>query len=388
MHVSSDFLYLCANMRKCLPIIIYIVLPLLLLSCRGVRESGSLGNQDHGDTIPMKYAEHLLMVRYKDYVEVTLKDPWHEGRSTKYEIRSQGVKESRSQEVRKPLRRCVVFNTAHASLLQMLGALDAVKGVADVKYMNLPEVRRRVSKSEIIDCGDSMNPDIEKIVELEADAIWLSPFENSGGYGRIEKLGIPLIECADYMETSALGRAEWMKFYGLLVGREHEADSLFAEVERRYWELKNRAHEKAAVRSVLTERLTGSVWYVPGGRSSMGKLLQDANGRYAWADDEHSGSLPLAFETILDRAGEADVWVFNYIGDEPLTYGRLVLEFHGYRQLRAFREQHVYYVNSLQVPYFEEVSFRPDWLLEDYIKILNSENPEEEHLRYLRKVRK
>ena len=71
-----------------------------------------------------------------------------------------------------------------------------------------------------------MNPDMERIIDLHPDAILLSPFENSGGYGRIEKLDIPIIECADYMETSALGRAEWMRFYGLLFGVAPQADSL------------------------------------------------------------------------------------------------------------------------------------------------------------------
>ena len=77
-----------------------------------------------------------------------------------------------------------------------------------------------------------------KIIDLHPDAIMLSPFENSGGYGRVEKLNIPIIECADYMETSALGRAEWMRFYGLLFGQAQKADSLFAEVEKNYNELK------------------------------------------------------------------------------------------------------------------------------------------------------
>lgn len=355
---------------------IYIIGVLLSLQLMSCCKGGGNSEASSGDTIPMKYAEHLIMVRFFDSVEVTLKDPWHEGRELKrYRIsKKEGIGTKN-----------VVFNTAHVSLLQMLGALDAIKGVADLKYMNLPEVKKRVGEGRIIDCGDSMNPDIEKIIEMEADAIWLSPFENSGGYGRLEKLGIPLIECADYMETSALGRAEWMKFYGLLVGKEREADSLFAVVEKSYLQQKRLAHGKKG-RSVLTERMTGSVWYVPGGRSSMGRLLQDANACYAWADDNHSGSLPLSFETILDKVGDADIWVFNYIGDELLTYDRLGSEFHGYRQLKAFRTHNVYYVNSLQVPYFEEVSFRPDWLLEDYVKLLNSEVPQNEKLRYLKRI--
>ena len=72
---------------------------------------------------------------------------------------------------------------------------------------------------------------LSEIIDLNADAILLSPFENNGGYGRLEQIGVPIIECADYMERSALGRAEWMKFYGILFGREHETDSLFAVIK-------------------------------------------------------------------------------------------------------------------------------------------------------------
>ena len=64
-----------------------------------------------------------------------------------------------------------------------------------------------------------MSPDIEKVIDMHPDGILLSPYENSGGYGRIEKLNVPILECADYMETSALGRAEWVRFYGLLFGK-------------------------------------------------------------------------------------------------------------------------------------------------------------------------
>ena len=118
----------------------------------------------------------------------------------------------------------------------------------------------------------------------------------------------------------------------------------------------------------------------------MGRLLQDAGARYAWAEDTHSGSLPLSLETVLDKAVDADVWVFNDMNAEAPTYNRLLAENNGYGLLKAFRIRQVYYVNSLQVPYFEEVSFRPDWLLKDYVTILN-ETDRKAGLRYLRRVK-
>ncbi|MBR5633605.1 MAG: ABC transporter substrate-binding protein, partial [Prevotella sp.] len=188
-----------------------------------------------GDTIRMKYAENIVIVRDSAVTKVELRNPWGEGVLHTYWLVAKDANFSPSEGtvVRVPLQRSVVFNTAHASLLLMLDADNAIAGVADLKYMLLPEIHRRVrleTNGKIVDCGDAMMPDIEKIVELDADAILLSPFENSGGYGQLEKLGVPIVECAEYMETSALGRAEWMRFYGMLFGCEQRADSLFAEV--------------------------------------------------------------------------------------------------------------------------------------------------------------
>ncbi|MBR5690269.1 MAG: ABC transporter substrate-binding protein [Prevotella sp.] len=367
------------------------VLLMLLAACRQGRVAITAFQ---GDTIRLKYAENIVIVRDSAVTKVELRNPWGEGVLHTYWLVSRDADFSPSEGtvVRVPLQRSVVFSTAHASLLLMLEADNAIAGVADLKYMLLPEIHRRVrleTNGKIVDCGDAMAPDIEKIVEIDADAILLSPFENSGGYGQLEKLGVPIVECAEYMETSALGRAEWMRFYGLLFGCEHQADSLFAEVEKEYFAL-SRSEDRGARSekrlSILTERLTGGTWYVAGGRSSVGRLIADAGGDYAWADDEHSGSLPLSFEAVLDKAGDADIWIFNYTGAMPLTRKMLATEHHGYEAFKAFREGEIYYVNSLQVPYFEEVSFRPDWLLRDYVILLHPSKRNDEKLRYFQKI--
>jgi len=337
-----------------------------------------------GDTLKLKYAENITIVRNDSCTMVVLKNPWKAGEvlHTYWLVQRgsslpQQLEGTGADVVSVPLQKAVVFNTAHAWLTITLGALTQVRGVADLRFMQLPAVRQRVQSGLTADCGDAMSPNIEQIIDIGADAILLSPFENSGGYGRLEKLGIPLIECADYMETSALGRAEWMKFYGILFGKEREADSLFHVVDSSYQVLKARAAqcgtEGAKAPRLITEKLTGSTWYVPGGRSSVGRLIADANGSYPWADDKHSGSLALPFETVFDKAGDADVWLFNDFSDQPMTYQRLAAEYRGYPLMKAFRKRRVWYVNSLKVPYFEEVSFRPDWLLLDYIQMLHPE---------------
>ena len=404
--------------------VLIVVLVAALLSLSGCRKSRLSTSDAVGDTIPLRYAQNLTMVRYSDGILVELKDPWHEGRILHRYWLTEDSNSKRSSlhtslsslhsplsSIRFPLQRSVVFNTAHASLIGMLNATDRIAGVADLKYMLLPDVQRRVQQGEIVDCGNSMSPDIEQIVSLHADAILLSPFENSGGYGRLEKLGIPIIECADYMETSPLGRAEWMRFYGLLFGCSQQADSLFSMVEHAYCVLRDSIastsqylnlstsqrlnssarpagalSERSGERtSLLTERLTGSTWYVPGGKSTMGRLIADAGATYAWADDDHSGSLALSFETVLSKSGNADVWLMNTSSPQPFTYESLAAEHHGYTQFKAFRDRNIYFINTLQVPYFEEVSFRPDLLLRDYITMLHP-NPQHPPLRYFQKM--
>jgi len=289
-----------------------------------------------------------------------------------------------------------------------------VAGVADLKYIKVPFVQEGVRSGSIIDCGDGMSPLVEKIIDTEADAILLSPFENAGGYGRMEGIGIPIIECAEYMEASPLARAEWIRFYGMLYGQEALAERLFIQVETNYRALKQlgaqSSHPQLGTRSsrpqddadetsalparpsVLMDKMAGSVWYVPGGRSTIGQMLHDANADYPWADDTHSGSLQLPFEAVLERAGQSDLWLLRYDSPTPLTLSQLLSEQDGYRMLRPVQHaltshpspltSRVYGCNVTTSMFYEETPFRPDLLLQDFIKILHPDIPNLPPLRY------
>lgn len=329
-----------------------------------------------GDTLLFKYASLPHIVRYPQYTYVTIDNPWKKG-----SVLHRYVLVDKNQPlpdhlpagtvIRTPIEKAVVFTSAHCQLMSWLNAEKQLTGVADLKYILVNFVKEGVNSGHIIDCGDGMNPVVEKIIDIQPDLLMVSPFENSGGYGRLEDIDIPLMECADYMENSALARAEWMKLYGLLWGKTVEADSLFGIVDSSYVALKQMAQQIPHKTSLLTEKLTGGTWYVPGGESSVGKLIIDAGGTYPWKDDRHSGSLAMTFETVLDKAGDSEVWLFNYYGSGSLTYNRLASEYDGYRQIKAFQTKSTWYVDTQNVPYFEEVSFRPDFLLREYMILLH-----------------
>lgn len=364
-----------------------LALLLLILSCGGGRTAPTAGE---GDTVAFKYATQLTVVRYNGYTVATIQNPWKAGKTLHRYVLVPNSQEipadiPEGTVIRTPLRRSMIFSTVHCAMLMEFGREDCISGVADLKYIKIPWIHEQVSQGRISDVGDGLSPVVEKIIDEHPDALFLSPFENSGGYGRLEEIDIPIVECAEYMEASPLGRAEWLRFYGMLFGCEARADSLFHVTDSCYNALKHLAEGKG--KSVVVDKITGSVWYVPGGRSTIGQMITDANGQYPWASDEHSGSVSLPFETVLEKAGESQVWLFRYSGDHPITYSELQQEHHGYRQFRAFREHNVYGCNVEQSPFYEETPFHPDWLLNDFIRILHPDIQGLAPLRYYQQLK-
>ena len=375
--------------------IVFILLTALLVSCGGRQTTAS---QETGDTVVFKYATQLNIVRHEDYTEVEVKNPWKEGKILhRYLLVPDSIDPQdisltshhsplTSTIVRTPLHRSVMFTTVHCAMLMSFGCEQSIAGVADLKYIKIPWIHEQVKAGRITDVGEGMSPVVEKIIDQRPDALFLSPFENSGGYGRLEEIGIPIIECAEYMEPSPLARAEWLRFYGMLFGCEQKADSLFAVVDSSYCALRS-LFTVDKQKSVLLDKVTGSVWYVPGGRSTIGQMIQDAGGNYPWADDDHSGSVSLPFEAVLEKAGEADVWLFRYSSDHDITPDELLSEHHGYGQFKAFRSGEIYGCDVERSLFYEESPFRPDWLLGDYIHILHPDIPNLPPLRYYKKVK-
>jgi iron complex transport system substrate-binding protein len=379
---------------------------LLMAACQGGKTAAA--DAEDGDTLEMKYAKLLTIVKHGDgeensdeaedidyqYAEAIIANPWKAGTMLhRYILIPKGEEGDKTvamlakrhstgarcttDTVRTPVESNLVFTAPHCQLLTELGCQNAITGVCDKDYINIPDIKSRAQADAkvahpIMDCGSSMQPDIERIIALHPEALLISPFENSGGYGKLDKLRIPVIETADYMETSPLGRAEWIKLYGLLLGSS-KADSLFSAIEKEYLQLKAEAAKLPLGLSILTERKTGNVWYVPGGKSTMGILLRDAHARYIFADDTHSGSLSMSPEQIIAKGNQVDVWAFKYFGGNALTKQDLLAEYQGYQALKAFQTGTVYETDTSCEPYFELTSFHPEILLREFIILSHPE---------------
>lgn len=351
----------------------FLVCLLLFTACRGGHTQATIAV---GDTLKIRYAEYLTMIEYADYTEVQIHSPWSKGKL----LQTMRIESSHSPS------HSLFFTTTHSNLIEELGCMGAIAGICETEYIANPRLRKAIAEGCIQDMGSAMTPDRERIVSLNPDIILLSPYENASTYGNLESLGIPIIQCADYMETSALGRAEWIRFYGRLFGKSHEADSLFAAIEADYNRLKSLTDSIQHRPTVLFDTRNGSAWYVPGGRSTISRLITDAGGQYIFSDNTKSGSVPLSFENVLNRGRNADTWLIRYNSQSRMELRDLGKVYHPYTLFQAYEQNNVYGCNTAELIFYEETPFHPERLLRDFIRILHPDLLPNDTLRYFHKL--
>lgn len=365
-----------------------VFVAIFLVACNG----GSTTQVEvEGDTLTM----HAQLLTIKDcggYTLVDVENPWKEGTLLKrYALvhRDSVMPKNLMAEaevVRVPVKSALVYSSVHAGAFDELGSIDVVTGIVDAEYYKIPQIVEGVKNGTVVDAGNSMAPTIEKIVELSPEAILTSPFQNAG-HGAIEKLGITIIECADYMETTPLGRAEWIKLFGELLCKRDEANAIYEEVERKYNALVAKTKNVEEKPTVISEMLIDGVWFLPGGRSYMAQMFADAGAAYPWSEDESTGSLQLDFATVYDKAYNADYWIIkNY---EPnFSLASLESRYPLNKKFDAFSKGGVYVINTVETSFFEDFPFHPEMLLQEYIQLFHPETFEgERNFKYLRQVK-
>lgn len=342
------------------------VLCALLPSCSGDRAEG-IG--------PMRHAALLSMEEGRGYTLFSIRDPWDSTRTmARYVLvpRDSALPPALpgGTLVRTPVERAVVTTSVHLALWDELCGGRGVAGATDTAYIVSPRTKEMIRRQGIASLGSSMNPDIELLKSVRPDVVLISPYEQMTGQAT-DRVGAVQIWCADYMEISPLGRAEWVRFFGRLMGEAARADSLFETVEGAYEAQKNavKRQKKAARPTVVCDMPSGQAWYQPGGRSTMGRIVADAGGAYLWADRTESGSLSLGIEAVAARAADADVWLVKYGQAAALTYDAMAADCQAARHFEAWKERRVWACNTMKTPFYEEEPFHPERLLADLIAI-------------------
>ena len=294
-----------------------------------------------------------------DSTTITIYSPWQKGEVMQQLLFSQ------------PYERIVCTSATHLGFISELGMADKVVGVCrPERIYNLSENERQ----RITDIGDDMQPSMEKILLLNPDLVILYTYAQGDPIpAQVEALGIPVLYCNEWTETTPLARAEWIRVFGAVLGCLPKADSVFTSVCDAYTQLKVDSL-KLKDMSIMSGMSWRGTWYVPAGGTFMGHLFRDAGASYRYEDNPSTSSIPLTMEQALQDFATADIWV----GCEANTLQELAAIDSKHTWFNAYQTEQVYNFRRRLLPsgandFWESGTVHPERIINDLNKILHGD---------------
>lgn len=341
---------------------------------------------EHIPTV-IRYAKGFTIEYRRGYKVLRVLTPWRDAKTGfTYVLAPRGTKVPRMESgaifVETPVRNVVLSSTTHVPFFTLLGIEDAIAGISGTYLVNTPSVAEKIREGripEVSNGGGGMTRgfDIERLIEINPDIVMTygTGVAQYDHHGKLMEAGFRVAMNSEYMELTPLGRSEWIKFVAAFFDMEEEADRLFTEMSASYEALAAKAIGAVSKPTVFSGYNNGGVWNMPGGESYVAASFRDAGARYLWDDDTSTGSMPLHVEAVLERAGDADIWI------HPGTAGSMDELADGderYTAFRAFRSGRVFNNDAIIGPgggndIWEGGMIKPDLALADLISIIHPE---------------
>ena len=349
---------------------LFIVTLALLCGCSGKNGKNQLQNADaNADStaaITVKYATGFS-VRDTDGIRlVDVGEKYHFALTKADAAVPQGY-----TKIQVPIERTICMTALQLSNFTILDAHEVVKGITGTKNLFDKDIKQRVKEGKIVKIGMEGNFDTEMVLAANPQIILISPSKR-GGYDAIKETGITLVPHLGYQELDPLGQAEWIKFVGMLIGKEKEANEVFDGIEKRYNELKEKTQKVDKRPTVFSGEMHYGNWHAVGGKNYLAQIFRDAGADYVIDDEETSGE-NLEFEKMYSLAANADYWrILNSYPDD-FSYDALKASEPRNELFKSFKEKKVIYCNMKQTPYYEISPVKPDVLLKDFVAIFHPE---------------
>ncbi len=352
-----------------------IAVTMLLYSC-GNDQKNNLKAVKTNDKSTIKYAKGFDIQHFNNYTRLTIKAPYQNSTETFEFVLTSKKTNSDLNTILIPVNSIVVTSTTHIPMLELLQVENKLVGFPNTDYISSPKTRSLIAQGSIKELGHEESINTELLLDLKPDlVVGFSLNSNNKMFSVIEKLGIPVLLNGDWVEETPLGRAEWIKFFGVLFDKEKMADSIFNDIEKNYLEAKNIASKATEKPTVISGGLFKDVWNLPAGDSFEATFLKDANTDYLWKNSKGKGSLSLNIENVFEKGKDAELWI------SP-SYFKTMEQLNDandmYPKLKAFHNKNIFsYVNKQGalggIIYFELAPARPDLVLKDLIKIAHPE---------------
>ncbi|MEX0658384.1 MAG: ABC transporter substrate-binding protein [Egibacteraceae bacterium] len=284
-----------------------------------------------------------------------------------------------AQVIQVPVDDIVSLTTTNLPHLDELDAVDRLVGVGTAGFVTTESVRERIAAGEVDEFADAEGqPDLERLVAAAPGLLVVDGFGDTvaDDVARYTDAGIATVINADFNEQTLLGRAEWLKFTALFLNAEAEATAVYDDIAERYADVTDRVQTADEQPTVFVNTPFEGTWFTPGGASFLADAIADAGGEYVFAEDDQTGGLQVDFETMLDAAADADVWI--QAGSVTGSLDDLLAQDERFAQFQAFDDGAVW-AYDLQVTegggnaVFETAYTRADLFLADLAKIFHPE---------------
>jgi len=344
----------------------------------------------------LTHAEGFTVEYFNNYKVVTVKTPYPGAtESMQYALVQCGTPAPEGfldeQIIEVPAQTVVTMSTTYLPFLDELGLLDRLVGLDDATYVSNPTVLKMAEEGKLTMLGYGSGVNVEQALELSPDLIitYGSGSPDYDAHPVLIEAGLKTVVDAEWLDTSPLGRAEWGKFIAVFFNKEADAEALFAKNVEKY-------NEYAALAAGVTEKpsvFTGSdyqgTWSMPGGNSFTAAFLKDAGADYLWADDTSTGSLPLTFEAVFEKAQDADYWVnvgYFFTPADLLAADARYADFAAYQNGNIWNNDAKTSANGGN-DYYESAVAHPELVLADLIKIFHPELLPDHELVYYRQLK-
>lgn len=348
---------------------------------RGCVETFDAAADYFPDKATVEEAVHFSVTYHRSYKVVSVREESTASPSERYVLVQCGTPAPRlegdlagAQVATVPITSLYSASTTHLPLLVDLGRLDVLTGVSQRRHLTGDAIVKRASSEHVREFAPVSVIDVELVVS-ERPSLFMAGGAVSTSLAVVRSAGIPVVANHEWLEPTALARAEWLKYMALFLNEERGAQTMYGAVKARYKALSARATavRENAKPTVMTGRGTRGDFVIAGGRSYVAALIKDAGGRYVWADNAASGSDTIDLEAQIRRAANADIWI-NGGGWKSLA--AMVQDEPRYGEFKAQRTGQVWVYERTVTPaggndYWSRAVSHPDVALADLVKIFH-----------------
>jgi iron complex transport system substrate-binding protein len=356
---------------------ISFLLLLFTFICCNNKESKPLENTSNNE---IKHAKGLTIITKENYSIVEVTSPWPNAKKKySYILKKKNalipIEYKNFTQIQVPIKTIVLTSTTHIPSLEMLGEENKLIGFPNLKYISSEKVRNLIDAGKIKELGSNQSLNTEVLINLQPDIIMGYGLDNSNPtLDNLERNGLKVILNGDWNEKSPLGKVEWIKLFGVLFGKEKQANAIFSTIENSYNETLKLVENTTKKPSVLSGSMYENTWYLPQGESWGAKFISNAKANYLWKHTKGTGSLALSFEKVYSEAKNADIWFIDqYVSMEEIKNANP-----HYSEFKAFKTNAIYSFSKKKgktggVIYYELAPNRPDLVLKDLVKIFHPE---------------